>query len=381
MYVALPHLGAMEAYNSDTNDRTPFLRIIEQARQIQVNELPYRDETFIVHSVRKALNRSNTNPGAAQLFLVKVEKNSQSIFQGYPSLEATHPDYLLKCGKLLLSGDETLLAKHIFSFLLKKDLRNREALLGLGRCFFKLGEITSARRCFTALWEFHQESDAHLWIGRCHIADGRNDLALRCYQRVESSKLIDDERSSYHKELGNLFAREGEFENALVAYEKALELNPKSDLLFTNIGTVNVQQGRYEVAKRAFVKALELNPSNPKATSGLGCVEKLTGQLKAAWQYFLKAMELDPQNLIAVHELAALAEGHEAIVEANKKVVLFLQKDPKNLDVLFLQAGLRFRDSDWSGAEEVLDKILEGMPNHSKARDLKDQIVNLRRIV
>lgn len=64
---------------------------------------------------------------------------------------------------------------------------------------------------------------------------------------------------------GSLMISEKKYEEALEAFNKAIEINPKSDFALSRKGAALGILGRYEEALGAFNKAIEINPKNESA--------------------------------------------------------------------------------------------------------------------
>lgn len=57
----------------------------------------------------------------------------------------------------------------------------------------------------------------------------------------------------------------GKFDDSLRAYEKAIEIDPRSANAWNGKGEVLRIQGKYDEANKAYDKAIELNPQNAAA--------------------------------------------------------------------------------------------------------------------
>ena len=86
----------------------------------------------------------------------------------------------------------------------------------------------------------------------------------------------------------------GRYEEALKAYDKAIELNPNDAVTWCNKGVVLRVFGRYEEALKAYDKAIELKPDLAEAWYGKGCVYFLKGDKRNALENLSKAIELNP---------------------------------------------------------------------------------------
>ena len=84
------------------------------------------------------------------------------------------------------------------------------------------------------------------------------------------------------KEKGNALFKEKRYEDAIKFYEKALDMNPTAEVLFSNKGTCKKCLKEYKDAINDYKKALELNPKNTKNMNRLASVYIITGQIGEA---------------------------------------------------------------------------------------------------
>ena len=116
-------------------------------------------------------------------------------------------------------------------------------------------------------------------------------------------------KSLTQKELEGIFffnrastlERLGHHEEALTAYDKAVELNPKNFEAHNNRGIVLGDLGRYEEALTAYDKAIELNPKNAEVHYNQCMVLRKLGRNKEVLRAYKKAIALDPK--LAIHGL------------------------------------------------------------------------------
>lgn len=101
----------------------------------------------------------------------------------------------------------------------------------------------------------------------------------------------------------------GRYQDALVAFNKALELggDTNSDT-FNEIAICNLEQNNIKEAKEALLKAFKISPEDPKIISNLGYVCLKEGNKEEAQKYFTAVLEYDPNDKIAASELAKLEQ-------------------------------------------------------------------------
>ena len=69
---------------------------------------------------------------------------------------------------------------------------------------------------------------------------------------------------------GNAIADQGKYDEAVHAYDKAIELEPKYSDAWNNRGEAFHNWGKFDEAIRCFDKAIEINPKNAFAWNNKG---------------------------------------------------------------------------------------------------------------
>jgi len=117
--------------------------------------------------------------------------------------------------------------------------------------------------------------------------------------------------------LGLRDAEDGEFENAIARYERALALNPDYAEAYNDIGSALADQGKQEEAIGWYRKAIAINPEFAEALNNLGYALSQVGQNSEAIDHYKAALRLRP-GLTLTHnslglELVRLGRAREAI--------------------------------------------------------------------
>lgn len=73
-------------------------------------------------------------------------------------------------------------------------------------------------------------------------------------------------------DLGNAYVEAGRWEQAQIAYQKAIELDPNYQAGYANLGVVYYQLGKLDLAALQYQKALELNPNDGEVAYNLGAL-------------------------------------------------------------------------------------------------------------
>ena len=138
-------------------------------------------------------------------------------------------------------------------------------------------------------------------LGNVYTDLGRYEEAIAAYQKAIE---LDPKFTWPWNNLGTVYDDLGRYEEAIAAYQKAIELDPQFTWPWNNLGTVYDDLGRYEEAIAAYQKAIELDPQFAAPWNGLGNVYYQQGRREEAIQAYQQAIELDPRNAVPYSSVA-----------------------------------------------------------------------------
>ena len=152
------------------------------------------------------------------------------------------------------------------------------------------------------------------------------DQAVEAYQKaIELRPFYADA----HVGLGDARAAKGEIDPAIAAYQKALTYNAINPKVYMSLGKIYyAEKGLYYESVQAYRRAIELDPQSVEARMGLGEVYEDKGLYKEAVEEYRKVIELDDKNTGALYNLALVYEKtdpKEAIVQWEKYIALASQ--------------------------------------------------------
>ncbi len=147
--------------------------------------------------------------------------------------------------------------------------------------------------------------------------------AVEAYQKAIE---LNPNFSWYYHNLAEVWVELEEWQKAMSCFRQACEINPNSEWSFYQLGEALVQQGELEEAIAAFQKSIEINPGYSEFHSSLGEVLWQFEQLEKAENYLQKAVELDHDSVKAYQilweVLAKQGKGDEGLVYLRKAVEL-----------------------------------------------------------
>jgi tetratricopeptide (TPR) repeat protein len=166
-------------------------------------------------------------------------------------------------------------------------------------------------------------------------------------------------------EVAFALSRKREYQAAIPAWKKALEMDPSDTRSLINLGLAMDETGSPDAAKALFQKAIDLNPLSALGYNAMASLLDRMGKPRDAVPYYEKALQLRPYDA-KIHNSLGLALGEtgksdEAIAHYRKA----LEIDPANADshghlgVALAQSGRA------DEAIPLLEKALELNPSQA----------------
>jgi tetratricopeptide (TPR) repeat protein len=120
----------------------------------------------------------------------------------------------------------------------------------------------------------------------------------------------------------------GPAENAIEAYRKSIELDPKMGAALVNLGTIYFAAKDFDEAERCYRRAIETNPEYALAHFNLGNLHDERNDSARALFHYLAALRLDPNYADAHYNVALLYQGAGQWMKAVRHWKHYLRLDP-----------------------------------------------------
>ena len=147
-----------------------------------------------------------------------------------------------------------------------------------------------------------------------YLTQGQYAEAILLYQKSIELLNSDADKALSWNGLGNAYRCVNDYDNAIAAYQKAAEFDPKtagmrdraddfqvtyspkSASAWNDLGELFFKTGAVDEAINAFTKAIELEPSTGQAYSNLANALASQGKYQEAVPLFQKSIDLLPEN-------------------------------------------------------------------------------------
>ncbi|MBI1961924.1 MAG: tetratricopeptide repeat protein [Candidatus Rokubacteria bacterium] len=129
-----------------------------------------------------------------------------------------------------------------------------------------------------------------------------------------------------HVGLGDAKAAKGDVDGAVAAYQRALVFNPVNPRVHLSLGKIFYgEKGLYYESVTAYKKAIDLDANSLEARMGLGEVYEDKGLYREAIEEYRKVIEMDAKHTGALYNLALVYEKvdpREAVVQWERYIQL-----------------------------------------------------------
>lgn len=195
------------------------------------------------------------------------------------------------------------------------------------------------------------------------LADVPSDKTQTALQEYKNSLQLNADWASEAINLGNLELKLGNIENAIVAFKRALTLDPRFAPAYVNLADVYRQQGWDTEGEKLLREGLVLLPDSADLHHALGLLLIRKADLNHALNELEKAYTLAKNNphygyvyAVALHSNGQSKLALSVLNEADKQ-------NPYNLDILSALVSIQRETGNNKAALANAKKALELLPN------------------
>ena len=158
--------------------------------------------------------------------------------------------------------------------------------------------------------------------------------ALKENKLIEGKKILEQIQSinsnifEVNFNLATLNLQSGNLDAAIIFFEKAKKIKPKSTQVYFNLGLAYDRKKEKRLAIQNFKKVIELEPNNAMAYCNLGTVYKDILNTSRAEEYLNRSLDLKPNLMLAFNNLFDLYDRSNQL----EKFSSLLSKAKKELD-------------------------------------------------
>jgi tetratricopeptide (TPR) repeat protein len=162
-------------------------------------------------------------------------------------------------------------------------------------------------------------ADDEHYINKFKVPKGNNGIYMVNLNKIQTL-------GCFFNNLGNSYNEVGDTEQAMLALERAVEINPTLAESRMNLGNIYLKKDRIEDAIHEYEAALEIDPDNAKIHNNLGNAYTKRGRLNDAISQYMRSVELEPDFTEAYKNLAnAYCEQEkfgQAVAQLKQAIIL-----------------------------------------------------------
>ena len=248
--------------------------------------------------------------------------------------------------------------------------------LSYGSIFFERGYMTEAEHFLQlAFRDDPDNSEALYGIGSIYLQENKQPEARAMFDRViKLPQRYPGTLPNAWNNLGLLSAREGHTDDAIVQFQKALQLDPDHFIALQNLGNAYRQAKRWDDAKTTLGHALQLNPDSAEANYAMGMVYAQTDDADRAFDFLQKAIAEKPEYPEALNNLGVLYLRKRQPTDAEKSFQEAIRVAPTFEQSYFNLARLYAIEGNNAAARQILTELLQRHPGDPQIEGALSQI-------
>jgi len=199
----------------------------------------------------------------------------------------------------------------------------------------------------------------------------------RFFQRTHRQAAVRqaDIRAAEAVDLGTRLKEQGLMDQALLEFEKAIEINPTMTTAYLGTGEIYRERGDYQAAETQYAQAVKNAPGDFEPNYWHGFTLQMLNRVAESVRAYLRALSIRPEDFHANLNLATaylqLGENAQAVIYAERAVRIDPEDGPArvNLGASYSNAG-RYAEalSEYEAAAELMPLTTELMLNLAQAQ-------------
>ena len=203
-------------------------------------------------------------------------------------------------------------------------------------------------------------ADDEHYINKFKVPKGNNGIYMVNLNKIQTL-------GCFFNNLGNSYNEVGDTEQAMLALERAVEINPTLAESRMNLGNIYLKKDRIEDAIHEYEAALEIDPGNAKTHNGLGNAYTKRGWWNDAISQYMRSVELEPDFIEAYKNLAYAYCEQEKFGQAAAQLKQAIIQEPEDPNLYKQLGDVYSRMGDYEKGIFQYKKALEIKRNFAEA--------------
>jgi tetratricopeptide (TPR) repeat protein len=184
---------------------------------------------------------------------------------------------------------------------------------------------------------------------------------------IDAEAFPKEQVSEVWSHLGLAFQNNHDSKKAMVAYQRAREINPENLQAWFNGGMIQHEEGMLHPALQCYLRAIELDPEQSKIWCNLGALQFQLGEFQHSVDSLNRAVGLKPDYARAWDNLAGSLCALDQLAEAERCCHRALNFKPDYPDPSFKLGTIYFQEGRMEEAERAFRKVLDANPGYPLA--------------
>jgi tetratricopeptide (TPR) repeat protein len=203
----------------------------------------------------------------------------------------------------------------------------------LGSSYLALKKYALAEKAYRDAKAINDDACAACGLGMTYHGLGRDDDAEKEYQRAIR---LDPNDACPYAQSGNMYYEQGRYQEAIAAFKRAATLWPSYGS-YMYLGHSYIYARDFEAAVDAYKKAIQIDPKNERAHYQLGIAYDYLYRYEESVKEYNEALKLDPDYeearyylalaYAALHNRPAALEQYEILRKTNKNTAAEILED------------------------------------------------------
>ena len=230
----------------------------------------------------------------------------------------------------------------------------------------KIGLLVLMVLSLVSIAGYGQTAQEYCDTGLDSLGKKMYDEAIVAYQKAIE---IDPQYAKAYNGLGATYYYKKMYDEAIAAYQKAIEINPQYVVAYTNLGNAYYTKKMYDEAISAYKNAIETNPQYATAHSNLGGAYYKKGMYDEAIAAYTKAVEINPQYTVAHNGLGNAYYTKKMYDEAISAYKNAIETNPQYATAHSNLGGAYYKKGMYDEAIAAYTKAVEINPQYTVAHN------------
>lgn len=214
-----------------------------------------------------------------------------------------------------------------------------------------------------AFWLWAVRPGMAAYLARRGMVALRTGHPLHAISLLHRAREWDPRHSPAYELLGQALQAEGRHDEAILAFQESLRLNPKDIVALDSLGLLYRMTGRAAEARAMYQRSLAINPFVGTTHKVLGDLLLAEGKAGEASVHFHRAVELVPRYAAAANALARAYLQSGRLDEAETVFKQAVTSDPGFAEAWLILFMLRGSRGEWPEAARTLAQLLRLHPS------------------